>query len=500
LKEYRNIIFVLAFGLILFTILSCFPDPPQGPFDARDYTRLTGMKLEQHPWASLIEPLTAPLQIVAGAPDFRISGLSLLIWVFVGAGARGVFAEIRRRNGRGRLAALHRGLRTALAASATLAFLIFCLVMARIPGWRLVVDDPNLIVADLHSHTVESFDGLISAKTNLEWHASCGYSLVGLTEHDSLFAHDTETAADPDFERLPPSISGVEAHTGPGIMVVALCGDSHVQLAVPQIGEPHNRTAWFTKHVHEDCGGAVFVVTMNNLKPADISRLVDNGVDGFEIINCGHPALKADLRRALLDARQSSGIALLSVTDWHGWGGMTRAWTVIKTSGPSAPSRRETGLAAIRKIKARNGTDVIPVVAGYMGVPSPARVVLSPVFETLRYARELSPVRVLSWWVWVWAVFALWLVLRRIGLQPGSVLASSLLGAIGLGLLFAGFSLLGESAGHAAPFSVRMAIVTTAAGAAALLASLAAGLFIWRKGRIADYPRRDQNNSNNARE
>jgi hypothetical protein len=45
-----------------------------------------------------------------------------------------------------------------------------------------------------------------------------------------------------------------------------------------------------------------------------------------------------------------------------------------------------------------------------------------------------------------------------------------------------------------------MAIVTTAAGAAALLASLAAGLFIWRKGRIADYPRRDQNNSNNARE
>ena len=36
---------------------------------------------------ALIEPLTAPIQVVAGAPDFRIAGACLLIWVFFGAGA-----------------------------------------------------------------------------------------------------------------------------------------------------------------------------------------------------------------------------------------------------------------------------------------------------------------------------------------------------------------------------------------------------------------------------
>jgi hypothetical protein len=266
-------------------------------------------------------------------------------------------------------------------------------------------------------------------------------------------------------------------------MVTALCADSHAQLTVPQIGEPYDRTARFTKHVHEDCAGAVIVVTLNNLKPEDISRLMDNGVDGFEIINCGHPGLLPDLRRELLDARRSRGVALVGVTDWHGWGGLTRAWTVIRMPGASSLSHQEIGAAAIAKLRERNGTDVIPVVAGYFGVPSPARAIFSPVVEAIRYARELSPARVLSWWIWVWAVFALWVLLRGAGLSPGKVLISLLLGFIGLGMIFAGLSLMGGAAGHDAPFSFRMALVTLAAGVATLLVALTSGLLIWRKGR-----------------
>ena len=55
-----------------------------------------------------------------------------------------------------------KGIRRAFVASLTLVLLIFFFVMARIPGWRLVVDDPDLIVADLHSHTTKSHDGLVS--------------------------------------------------------------------------------------------------------------------------------------------------------------------------------------------------------------------------------------------------------------------------------------------------------------------------------------------------
>jgi hypothetical protein len=485
MKEYRSITIILVFGLTVLTVLSCLAYAPQGPFDARDYTRVAGMRLEQHPWEALIEPLTAPIQVVAGAPDFRIAGACLLIWVFFGAGAWRIFAEIRSQRGKPRLAIACRGIRSAFSATATLTLLILFLVMARIPGWRLVVDDPDLIVADLHSHTVKSFDGFMSMKTNLELHASCGYGLAALTEHDHLFAHDIETAADPAFERLPAFVSGVEAHAGPGGMVVALCAKPDVPLIVPQLWEP-DHTAWFTGHVHEDCAGAVIVVTLNKQRPADIDRLVAAGVDGFEIVNCGHP-LRLELRRKLLDTWRTRGLVLVASTDWHGWSGLTRAWTVIRATGASAFSHPQLATVVISKLRERNGTDVIPVVAGYMGAPTLMRTIFSPVAETLRYAQELSPLRVLSWWIWVWALFGLWVFLGRIGLSRGNVLLALLVGAIGLGLIFAGLSIMGQGVGNAAPFSVKIAIITITVGATAFLTSLTAGLLLWRKGRLAEH-------------
>jgi hypothetical protein len=484
MKEYRNITIILVFGLALLTVLSCLAYAPQGPFDARDYTRVAGMRLEQHPWEALIEPLTAPIQVVAGAPDFRVAGACLLIWVFFGAGAWRIFAEIRSKRGNPPLAVACRGLRSAFAAAGTLTLLIFFLVMARIPGWRLVVDDPDLIVADLHSHTVKSFDGLMSMKTNLDLHASCGYGLAALTEHDHLFAHDIETSADPAFERLPAFMSGVEAHVGSG-MVVALCAKPHVPLIVPQMGEP-DRTAWFTGRVHEDCEGAVIVVTLSTQRPEDIDRLAAAGVDGFEIVNCGHP-LRLELRQKLLDIWRTRGLVLVASTDWHGWSGLTWAWTVIRAPGAPAFSHPQLATVVISRLRERNGTDVIPVVAGYRGAPTLMRSIFSPVAETLRYAQELSPLRVLSWWIWVSALFGLWVFLRRIGLSPGDVLLALLVGAIGVGLIFAGFSIMGQGGGNAAPFSVKMAIITIIVGAAAFLTALTAGLLMWRKGRFAEH-------------
>jgi hypothetical protein len=148
-------------------------------------------------------------------------------------------------------------------------------------------------------------------------------------------------------------------------------------------------------------------------------------------------------------------------------------------------THRELAGAVIGKLRERNGRDVIPVVAGYIGPPSLVRAVFSPVVETFRYAQELSPARVLSWWIWVLAVFALWVFFRRIGLCPGGVLLSLLVGAIGLGLIVAGVSLMGEGAGNAAPFSLRMALVSVGCGAAAFLAALTRAILMWRKGRLS---------------
>ena len=189
LKNYRKSAIILFLGLLVLTVLACLPYAPQGPFDARSYTRLAGMSVEQHAWTALIEPLFAPMQIVGGAPNFLVAALSLLLWLFLGAGAWGILSEFRARKKKGALRVALAGTLSALIATSSLMLLLFLFVMARVPGWRLVVHDPNTIVADLHTHTVISHDGLVSMRTNLDWHASCGYDMEVFIEHDNLVDH-----------------------------------------------------------------------------------------------------------------------------------------------------------------------------------------------------------------------------------------------------------------------------------------------------------------------
>jgi len=481
----------LALGLAILSVLSCLPYAPQGPFDARDYTRAAGMRLEQHSWEALIEPLAAPFLILAGAPDFRIACFAVLIWVFLCAAAWGMFAEFRAQREKKPFAIVLKGIQMALVASSTLALIVFLFVVARIPGWRLVVDDPNLIVADLHSHTTKSHDGLVSLQTSLEWHASCGYNVVALTDHDELFAHEIQVQADSSFDRLPGFISGVEVHSGQRAIVLGICDCKAPPFKLKMgLDEWPDRTAWFSGKIHEDCGGAVIVVTLKRLRPGDIARLADDGVDGFEIVNSGHPDLPHDIRQEVLDTCRSRGLVLVATTDWHGWSGMAKTWTVIKAPGASALSPSQRANLAIRELREHDSADVIPVVAGYIGEPSLVRAIFSPIAETLRYALELSPSRVISWWVWVWAVFVLWAFLQRIGVRPGIILPALLVGATGLGLIFAALSLIGQGTESVTSFPLRIGLISVAIGAAAVGCSTFRGVCLLmrmrRKGRLEE--------------
>ncbi len=491
LKDYRNCAVILALGLAILTLLACFPYAPQGPFDARDYTRVAGIRLEQHPWEALIEPLAAPFMILAGAPDFRVAGFSVLIWVLLGAAVWGMFAEYRAQRVKKPFAIVLKGTRMALTASLTLTLIIFLFVVARIPCWRLVADDPNLLVADLHSHTTKSHDGLVSTLTNLEWHASCGYNVVALTDHDELFAHELQVKADSPLDRLPEFVSGVEVHTSPRAMALGICNCKAPPFQLKMgTGEPQDRTAWFSGKFHEDCGGAVIVVTLKRLTTDDIARLADEGVDGFEIANSGHPDLPPHLRQAVLDTCRSRGLVLVASTDWHGWTGMAKTWTVMRAPGASDLSPSQRANLVVRKLREHDSADIIPVVAGYMGEPSLVRAIFSPIAESLRYAMELSTARVISWWIWVWAVFVLWAFLHRIDARPGSILLASLVGATGLVLIFAALSLIRQGTESVSSFPLRIGLISVAVGAAAVGCSTFrwVSLLMWmrRKGRIEE--------------
>ena len=481
-RPYRNCIVVLGFCLIVLSVLSCLPYAPQGPFDARDFTRVAGVRLELSPLEALFEPFASPILVLAGSPDFATACFYSVIWILFGAALWGMLAKFRVQNRKKPLATLIAGIRSVGIVISTLGLIGFLFVIARVPGWRLAVDNPDLIVADLHSHTTKSHDAIMSLKTNLGLHASCGYNLVGLTEHDVYFPHETEVAGDSSFDRLPPFISGVEVHTGPGAMVVGICRDSRFQFEQHGGDSPPDRTAIFSKRIHEECGGVVIALSMKRIKPGRVPELADAGVDGFEIANAGHPELRPELRQALLEVSRSRGVVLVGSTDWHGWTGLTRAWTVIRAPGSSTLSRQQRVDLAIQKIREHDTKNVIPVIAGFIGDPSPVRAIFSPFAEGLRYAQELSALRVISWWVWVWGIFGLWVLLERKGFRPEDILFLSVIGLTGLGLIIAGFSQIGEAAGTATPYPYHMGLITLAIGAVAAGCSVS-GLLMRRKER-----------------
>ena len=505
LKQYRKSAVILFAGLAVLTILACVPysRSPLGPFDAGSYVRLSGMRVEQQPWTALIEPFFAPLLIIAGAPNFKIAAPVCFAWVFFYAALWGMVAELRALKPARPLSVLRRGAASAFIAVSTLAVLILFFVMARVPGQRLVVNDPSLITADLHSHTIMSHDGLMSLATNLAMHASCGYDMEAITEHTFLIDHKVSGLSPSALEHTPAILSGVEVHAGAPI-VIGLCNKPSPQLEKSLIllllfpasassgggggggastKKPADPAALFARKIHEDAKGAVLVVTLKNLKPADIRRLADDGVDAFEIANCGHPDLPPALRREVLATCRSRGLVLLADTDWHGWTGLTRTWNVVRTPGGKVFARSERADFVLQKLRDHDSADIIPVVAGYMGKPSLARAVFSPFVETARYAMELSPARVLSWWIWTWAAFFAWGYVERKGFSPGDLLPALLVTAAGIGLIAAGISVIGQGTGRT-EFGFHVGLITVAAGVAAAGIALFRGVGFLRARRL----------------
>ena len=134
-------------------------------------------------WTSAIEPVLAPFQIVVGASNYQAAAKSTACWIFAGVLA-GFLVAYRRRSKS--LWAVQIGNSVLFASGYTLLFVLYMLaaVLIPLPSWSLVMKDPaNAIVADLHSHTIVSQDGIVSKEQNPAVHQSRGYDVVALTEH-----------------------------------------------------------------------------------------------------------------------------------------------------------------------------------------------------------------------------------------------------------------------------------------------------------------------------
>ena len=496
-RSHRIAIGATLIGLLILTLCYLLPIDPQGPFDARDFSTLSGMRLEQSAVATLIEPWAAPFHIVAGAPDFRLAGLSGLIWVICGVALWRVVSDLRAARRRSLRTRVLRAVITGFAAGFVMALWVGSTVTLRLPRWRLVVDDPNALIVDLHSHTYGSHDALVSGPQNLAWHAAAGYNTVAVTEHRyPAGAFTTKQYAQRAPDALPAVIPGQELgfFYQREYMPMVLLGLQTDYVESPNMGE--DSPAQYMTYIHDSQRGAAIALGFM-LGPEQAGVLADAGIDGFEIANYGHPNIPAAVRNAMLEAARKHGLALVASSDWHGCGGTSRTWTVIHTSSPVASlSQQQKADLVIKKLRQRGSKDIVPVVAGYLGPPSWPRAIFSPFVEAFRYAAELTFVQVAAWWVWSAVMLGLAHALSRVGLQSRWGFPLLLLAVLGISQWWTGLELVVVKPHGllASGFPRHIGTYVLMCGTAALLGCGWLGRHAWRKrtrlkeGRLPSRP------------
>ncbi len=418
---------VVLLPLLLLSLLTLLPYDPQGPFDARDYQPARGVALHFPVTGALIEPLLAPGQALAGEPDVRIAVIATLFWL-IAVAAGGTLYSLWRRDSGFKPRHLGRMLRnTTIAVGTFLSYLCFVLLVP-LPGWTLVTKDPDLIVADLQTHTIYSHDGLLTPRQNLTLHQKRGFDVVAFTEHNNPSGAVASTAVSHGEERFPYAIPGTEVREPGNAFVLA-------------VGWVPPRPEWSEQWLRNLERQPVIALAWK-LSVTDVHRLAAAGITGFEIANAGHPDIPLAVRNAILEEARQRNLVLVASSDWHGWGGFWRTWTTFRVPGATHLSRREKGEAVIETLRQRRHKDIQPVVAGYLGPPSLWQTLFAPFSALLRYGLELSPLRLAMWWVWGGLLLLLAAWLRKRGWDPVRIIGASLLGIFGTGLLLQGIRLV----------------------------------------------------------
>ena len=415
---------VLLF-LVLLSALAALPGDPAGPFDPRTGARADGFVLEMPAAAAAIEPFSSVFHALAGAPDYRLAAVSTLVWV-------ALFPLFLVRPARRALAVC------ASAIGLFACYVLFC-ALVPLPGWRVRAKAPGAVIADLQTHTLASHDGIVSIEDNLELHAARGCDVVAVTEHEDSSGSDEAMELAEKAPELPAVLPGVELREKGGGYLLGLGTTLSRERIEPEDLRDPTRFAAFVRRPTERFpdGGAALALAWK-LGDADVGRLVSAGVDGFEIANFGHPVIPPPVRDALLRAQAAHGLPLVSSSDWHGWSGAWRTWTAFRV--PPGTPKREFADAVLGILRERRAQDVLPLTAGRLGEPSLFRVAFAPFIETVRYARELSWERVLSWWAWAGLLLCAGKALSR------RTLLVTLSFVLAAGLLASGGSLLASAA------------------------------------------------------
>jgi hypothetical protein len=296
--------------------------------------------------------------------------VTVLVGLFL---AYGLWRIVRRRDRRGI------PMRVLVETGSFAAFFLVVLgfygggVLAPRPMAKLVVDDPDTVVVDFHSHTNASHDGRwdFDAERNRAWHRGAGFHVAYITDHDSIA---------PAYRALErnPARAGDDTVLLPGREVV-YAGQHVIAFGPvdPRTGEgewlpdPAAPAAPHAVDGEEEparwCEGwPVLIQTI----PNDLSRVPvpactarGGGVEAIQLID-GDPRglAQSDLEfERILAIADSLDIVLVSASNLHGWGSTAASWNLMRIPGWRDMAPEEVG-AVIERMVRFGGRDAVEVV------------------------------------------------------------------------------------------------------------------------------------------
>ena len=429
------------------------------PVDARNGEQLMYMHLEYPLLNYVAEPFTVLWKVMSHAADFHVAMISYLLWGILVAV---ILTWLHSKN-------VLITLRTAMAVGSVIILYDVFMLMMPPTALRLVLDEPGMVIADLHSHSYYSHDSFLEPGENLKIHKDAGFDVVAITDHYNTEGENVEPRL--NYIGSTSVLKGVETHDSQDAYLIAVGQKGIEPLSRPLESDVQTRE-WIRK-VHEQHNGVVIAMYIN-IHPDDIARLMSLGVDAFEISNRGHPGLSRRMRAALNQVNVS-GVPLVASSDLHGWGIDIDTWTVFRYAAASS-SPENAVLSAIRE---RRFDDIIPVSSHILGEMTLMDAIVAPFRNLFQYWRELSLSGLLSWWIWAGGLYLTGRIIESRNRLPRRIIFALFLITCGSILLYRGFEVmtLSDIGMGSIKFNNETGMFVCAIG----VLSMMAGMFVRRK-------------------
>ncbi len=369
--------------------------PLSSIIDVRDGAAPSGVRLELSAAYIAMSPVSRTLDMLSlfSNPQsiwfFGVIAVAMVIWILMRPGAS-------RRSRRVRILRALGGL---LAATATVEG---AAALAPRPMARLIVDDPEIVVVDFHSHTRASHDAYqrLTAERNREWHASGGFDIAYITDHVKWGGAESARANNPvragDGTSLLTAVEG-HYHKVSTVMLALVAADTSVlngwgelQPGTPSTGRPPVTIAAIPGNLD-----SVEAAVRDTLPRFSGIELVDAAPRGLGQLDTDEARIR--------EIASKYGLVMVAASNNHGWGRTVAAWNLLRIPGWRSLSPDSVGRLIESRFEERATDDVVIIQRRRARTHGAGALLTLPV-ATYQLVRSLTPMERLAWVAWIWGL------------------------------------------------------------------------------------------------